>query len=147
MNLSAVRGIGLLFVVSSALASAFQVEIKDPGPSFLEKLTPPVIAERRVSATVPDRPSQPEYRREVQNPTLLSHSRVEMIIDTRGDPFSVNASPALPDDLVRSLSRWHFEPAKKNGQPAFFDVVMIVPLPTPLTAATERQPAGISRRD
>lgn len=61
-----------------------------------------------------------------------------MIIDTRGDPFSVNASPALPDDLVRSLSRWHFEPAKKNGQPAFFDVVMIIPLPTPLTAATER---------
>ena len=136
MKLSAVRGIGLLFVISSALASAFQVEVKDPGPSFLDKLTPASF-ERRSSAAAPDR-STPERHREVQYPTLLSHSRVEMIIDTRGDPFSVNASPALPDDVVRSLSRWRFEPAKKNGQPAFFDVVMIVPLPSPLTPAAER---------
>ncbi len=121
MQVSAVRGIGLLVVLCSQLAFAFQKDVR----------------------LVYDRPEETGYKGEVQSsPAFFGTARVELELDVRGVAYAVSAPAGLPDDVVRSLSHWRLEPAKKNGHYAPFQVVMMVPLTSPLKSASD----GIVRR-
>jgi hypothetical protein len=129
MNLSAVRGIGLLFILCAHIAAASPNDVTLVLDDSVQRVeSAPAMAPAMASAA---------SGREAPRPAVLSHARVDLEIDTVGNPFSLKAPAGLPDDVVRSLVQWRFEPAKKNGQWAFFDVALIIPLTGPVTVAPE----------
>ena len=70
------------------------------------------------SVPVPERMVQPEWGPELEKDFLASSVKVELIVDAHGVPFAVSSQGGIPDNVVLSLEKWRFHPAKKDGKDA-----------------------------
>jgi hypothetical protein len=86
-----------------------------------------------------DRQVEPAWGPELEKDYLVVNTRVELIIDARGLPFSVVSSGGLPDNVVESLEKWKFHPGKKDGKDVPFSMVLNIPIRNALTPASVRQ--------
>jgi hypothetical protein len=86
-----------------------------------------------------DRQVQPVWGPELEKDYLVVNTRVELIVDARGVPFSVVSSGGLPDNVVEALEKWKFNPGKKDGKDVPFSVVLNLPIRNALTPASVRQ--------
>ena len=94
-----------------------------------DKVEPPVL-ETRVEPTYP-----PQSEIYVAVPT-----RINIVLDAKGVPFSLKPDDPIPDNVVRALAEWRFRPAKVNGQAHAYQVGYAVPIHRPLTAYASRSP-------
>src|ERR1700691_1945986 len=60
-----------------------------------------------------------------------------MAIGPDGAPFELDAVAPLPDNVVRALVQWRFQPGTRDGQPAAYAIGLNVPIHRPITAGME----------
>jgi hypothetical protein len=88
---------------------------------------PPVVT-RKVDA---------EYPPEMAKSYLLENVAVHMGIGPDGAPFDLNAVAPLPDNVVRALAQWRFQPGTRGGQPVAYSIGLNVRVHRPITRAVE----------
>lgn len=69
---------------------------------------------------------EPEWGADLSKAYLEDRTPVEMVVDAQGIPYSLKG--ALPDNVVIALSKWRFQPGKKDGHPAAFGLLIKVPV-------------------
>lgn len=57
---------------------------------------------------------------------------VKLVIDERGDLYSLESFVGLPDNVVQALSKWKFRPGSKDGKPVAISVTTSIPVRRPL---------------
>ena len=67
------------------------------------QIVPPVLIDK----------TEPEYNADFKN-YVVDPARVQMIVDERGNPFALNSTTSLPDNVVQALAKWRFRPGMKN---------------------------------
>lgn len=87
---------------------------------------------------VVERQVQPVWGPELEKDYIVENAKVTLVIDAHGQPFSAAATSGLPDNVVKSLSTWHFRPGKKDGKNQAFSIFLSVPVRNALTPAYER---------
>ena len=79
---------------------------------------------------------EPEWGADLSKAYLEDHTPAEMVVDAEGVPYSLKG--ALPDNVVIALSKWRFQPGKKDGRPAAFGLVIKVPVRRTINPDVER---------
>ncbi len=80
---------------------------------------------------------QPEYGPDLSQGYTVEHVKVELVVGADGIPYSV--SPAsLPDSVTTALSRWRFQPGKKDGRDTASSVTINVPVRRAIATDIER---------
>jgi TonB family protein len=95
-------------------------------------------APQNVSPPTLNRQIQPEWGPELAKEYSLETVQVEMVVDTKGFPFSLSATSGLPDNVVQALAQWRFQPGKKDGKDEAFKVTYNIAIRNAWTAATVR---------
>ena len=95
-----------------------------------------LIQAQNVTAPVPIHQVQPEWGADLTQGYLEDITQVELVVDPEGNPYSLKGT--LPDNVVMALSRWRFQPGKKDGRPAAFSIVIKVPLRRTINPDIER---------
>ena len=90
-----------------------------------QTITPPVVKTQ----------TQPEYPPELKY-YLTEHPAVQLSIDEEGVPFALQSTLQLPDNVVRAIRRWRFEPARQGNRAVAVAVSAAVPVRRPLSEAT-----------
>ena len=81
-----------------------------------DDLTPPV----------PIHQVNPEWPAELSKGYLEEVVHVDLTVDADGIPYSLKGT--VPDNVVMALSKWRFQPGKKDGRAAAFSVSIRVPV-------------------
>ncbi|MGA2737521.1 MAG: energy transducer TonB, partial [Bryobacteraceae bacterium] len=97
-------------------------------PAPADKSDQPPVATRKVEA---------EYPPEMAKSYVLENVSVRMAIGPDGAPFDLNAVGSLPDNVVRALEQWRFQPGTRDGQPASYAIGLNVPVRRPITRIME----------
>ncbi len=95
-----------------------------------QTITPPVVKTQ----------TQPEYPPELKY-YLTDHPAVQLSIDEDGVPFALQSTLQIPDNVVRAIRRWRFEPARQGNRAVAVAVSAAVSVRRPLSEAT-----GLRRR-
>ncbi len=84
--------------------------------------------------------SQPEpvYGPELSKYYLQTPTRLTLVIDDHGIPFSLDPSSGLADNVISAISQWRYRPGRKDGANVPFSIRLIYPVRTLLDAARER---------
>ena len=99
--------------------------------------------------------TQPEYPPELRY-YLTDHAIVQLSIDEDGVPFALQSTMQIPDNVVRAIRRWRFEPAHRGAGPVAVAMSVAVPIRRPLSEAmalrrrwtsTERNRQGLQDRE
>jgi TonB family protein len=89
-----------------------------------------------VTPPVPIHQIEPEWSADLSKGYLEDRTQVEMIVDAEGIPYALKGS--LPDNVVMALSQWRFQPGKKDGRAAAFNLVIKVPVRRTINPDIER---------
>ena len=118
---------------SQALLSLFLAVVWIP-PAFAQNGEIPPVAVRQID---------PEYRPELSKSFLVEPVRVDIVIDSRGDPVALSTPASIPDNVVQALSQWRYKPGRKDGVAVPFTISLVVQVKRPLDANSE---GGLRRR-
>jgi hypothetical protein len=78
-----------------------------------------------------------EYPAEMGKSYILENVAVRMAIGPDGAPFDLNAVAPLPDNVVRALEQWRFQPGTRDGQPIAYSIGLNVPVRRPINRVME----------
>lgn len=96
----------------------------------------PIFGQRGETPPVPLKQPEPEWGPELSKSYLTNPTRITLIIDDRGVPFSISGG-AIPDNVVSALAEWRYRAGKRDGATVPFSISLIVPVRTPLNSSTE----------
>ena len=97
----------------------------------------PLLADPGDQAPVATRKVNAEYPPELATSYIVDTVAVRMTVAPDGTPWDLNAVAPLPDNVVRALAQWRFDPGTHDGQPVAFTVGLNVPVRRPITHALE----------
>jgi hypothetical protein len=81
---------------------------------------------------------EPVYGTELSKYYLQTPTRLTLVIDDHGIPFSLDPSSGLPDNIISAISQWRYRPGRKDGANVPFSIRLVYPVRTLLDAARER---------
>jgi TonB family protein len=85
----------------------------------------------------------PEYSLELQKVYLPVRTKIDIVVDPEGKPFSLAATPPIPQSVVEAVAKWRFKPGTQNGTRTAFRVSVVIPVRVSITRAVE---LGLQRR-
>jgi TonB family protein len=80
---------------------------------------------------------EPDYGPELSKYYLQTPTRLTLVIDDRGVPFSLSGG-ALSDEVVTAISQWRYRPGKKDGTNVPFTITFLFPVRSALNTGVER---------
>jgi TonB family protein len=80
---------------------------------------------------------EPVYSTNPDN-LVLDPTIVKLVVDERGDLYSVDSVTSLPDNVVQALSKWKFRPGTKDGKPVAITVTTSIPVRRPANELVQR---------
>jgi TonB family protein len=86
---------------------------------------------------VPIKQPEPQYGPELSKYYLLTPTRITLVIDDRGVPFSLSSPSVLSDNIVSAISEWRYRPGKKDGANVPFTMTLTFPVHTLLDPSRE----------
>lgn len=95
---------------------------------------------QKVEPPVARTQAEPEYPAELKY-FLVDHPTVQLTIDDKGVPFSLQSTMRIPSNVVTAIRQWRFEPARLGTRPVAVAISMVMPIRRPLSEAM-----GLRRR-
>lgn len=63
---------------------------------------------------------------------------VKLVVDQRGDIYSLDSFTGLPDNVVQALFKWKFRPGTKDGKPVAITLTTSIPVRRPVNQLVQR---------
>jgi hypothetical protein len=90
-----------------------------------------LCAQEQIQPPVLEKQVEPDYPADLKL-FLIEPTRVEMVVNQEGIPFSLKSATGLTDNVVQALAKWRFRPARKNGAFVASAVTIFVPIHRPI---------------
>jgi TonB family protein len=67
---------------------------------------------------------------------VVDHVTAKLTIDDKGEPFAIQSDLQLPDNVVRAVRHWRFEPGRQGKKAVGVEISLDLPVRRPLSEAS-----------